>query len=293
VRPNRAYRLSIFQAAHFCIRILPRPISQWIAAGIGRAAYWLNPQARAALRENLARVTGASGRLLDRVCLRNFTNFLQMLADYLYAAGAEREKITSLMGNSRGLEHFHAARALGKGVLVVTGHLGNWELGGVLLALHDLPVTVVTLEEPSSELTRWRDAYRRRLGIKTITVGNDPFAFVAMVQALKNNECLAMLIDRPYGGSGTPVDFFGQRTCFSTAPALLWQHTGAAVVPAFVVRENGRYVSFAEAPVQLAPADRRAGLEENTQRLATAFEETIRRYPDQWYNYVPIWTHHS
>ena len=92
-------------------------------------------------------------------------------------------------------------------------------------------------------------------------------------------------------GSGSPVQFFGKLTEFSTGPALLWQHTGAAVIPAFVLRnEEGAYTAFADAPLPFVrTADPRADIVRNTQILATHFENVIRKYPDQWFNYVPIW----
>src|SRR5207302_7851476 len=110
-------------------------------------------------------------------------------------------------------------------------------------ALRGIPVTVITLEEPSTALTAWREAYRREIGIGTIAVGpGREFAFVEMMRVLRQNGCLAMLVDRPYAGTGAPVSFFGRSAEFSSAPALLWQHTGAAVVPAFVTRlPTGRY----------------------------------------------------
>jgi KDO2-lipid IV(A) lauroyltransferase len=117
--------------------------------------------------------------------------------------------------------------------------LGNWELGGVLLALRGFQMNVVTLEEPTTELTRWRDAYRRRVGIRTNAVGpGHDFAFVELIRTLRSGGMVAMLVDRPYTGSGVPVEFFGRTTEFSTGPALLWQHTGAAVIPAFVLHND-------------------------------------------------------
>jgi KDO2-lipid IV(A) lauroyltransferase len=209
-----------------------------------------------------------------------------MLADYFLCASGGRAD--GLLREWRGLEHVEAARKRGNGVLLVTAHLGHWELGGLLLAGHGLPMTVVTLEEPTTELTRWRDAYRRRAGIHTIAVGpGHSFAFVEMLQALRRNEVVAMLVDRPYEGTGEAVRFFGRPAEFSSGPALLHQHTGAAVVPAFVLRNGtGHYTAFADAALPLA-AD--AGLPQNTQLIASHFENIIRQHPEQWFNYVPIW----
>jgi len=114
---------------------------------------------------------------------------------------------------------------------------------------------------------------------------------VEMIRTLRNNEAVAMLVDRPYEGSGTPVCFFGRKTLFSTAPALLWQHTDATVLPAFVLQnKKGRYLSFAEKAISMQRHDdQRQAIAINTQLVATAFEAIIREHPEQWFNYVPIW----
>ncbi len=288
------YSLRGFKAAFATARLLPRSTCQWLSARIGLAAYSRSAEAQSALRANLSLVTGLRGPALDALCARNVTNFSQMLADYFLCAGADATKqAAALLHGRSGVEHLAAARAQGNGAIVVTGHLGHWELGGLMLARHGLPLTVITLEEPSTGLSRWREACRRQLGIKTITVGpGHPFAFVEMIQTLRRNEFLAMLVDRPYSGTGTSVNFFGHETQFSTAPALLHQHTGAAVLPAFVLQDGqGGYLTNAEPiiPMDKDAADPAAALAINTQRIASVFEAIIRRHPEQWFNYVPIW----
>ena len=292
---NPCYRLGTFRVAYGLAKVLPRPLAQALAGTIGRASYSLNRKSREALRENLRLVTGTDGSGLDRLCRENFANFIKMLADYFYCTGGNGSRAAGLLQEWRGYENLTAAFARGKGVILITGHLGNWELGGTLLALKKLPMTVVTLEEPTTELTRWRDNYRRLLGIKTIMVGSDTFSFVEMIKTLRNNEAVAMLVDRPYQGSGTPVRFFGRETLFSTAPALLWQHTDATVLPAFVLQnKKGRYLSFAEKAIPMERhEDQREALAANTQLVATAFESIIREHPEQWFNYVPIWKHNE
>ena len=95
----------------------------------------------------------------------------------------------------------------------------------------------------------------------------------------------------PVCRSGTPVRFFGRETLFSTAPALLWQHTGATVLPAFVLQNaKGRYLSFADTAIPMERHDdQQEAIAKNTQLVATAFEAIIREHPEQWFNYVPIW----
>jgi len=286
------YSLPCFRAGLAAARLLPRWVSQAIAPAIGMAGYRRNPCAQEALPENLAAVTGFRGRSLQALCEDNVANFSRMLADYFFCAGRGGSGANDLLEQWQGFEHLEAARAKGRGIIIVTAHLGNWELGGILLSLRGLPMTVITLDEPTTALTAWRDAYRRRLGIKTIAVGpGREFAFVEMIQTLRRGECVAMLVDRPHAGTGTPVQLFGREAEFSSGPALLWQHSQAPVVPAFVVqRPSGRYLSFAEPEVPMqAAADSRAALAANTQAVASIFETVIRRYPEQWFNYVPLW----
>jgi KDO2-lipid IV(A) lauroyltransferase len=283
---NPWYRLDTFRAALRLVSLLPRDVAQEVAGAIGRASYDFGPTGREAARENLGRLTGLRDLMLEEMCRENLDRFLRMLSDYFYCSLASKEKIRALVREWRGFEHIVAARRRGKGGILVTGHIGNWELGGILLALEEVPLTVVTLEEPASGLTRWREAYRRRLGIKTISVGaSDPFSFIGIVSALRRNEFIAMLVDRPYGASALPVRFCGAEAQFSSAPSLLWQHTGADVIPAFVLQKpGGRYVSLLAPPV---PMDGDGAA--NAQRIATVFESIVRANPEQWFNYAPIW----
>jgi len=308
VKQHPGYTDRGFKLGYSAARLLPRRLCRGIGSTLGLASYFSNAASREALRQNLRCVTTvahpsqpgvseASGAQLSRICRDNFRNFGRMLADYFYCTAAKAEDIRALLDEWHGIDNLQAALALGRGVILVTGHLGNWELGGTLLALDGWPINVVTLEEPTGELTRMRDAYRRRLGIRTIAVGKDnTFAFVEMIAALRRNEIVCMLVDRPYAGTGSPVDFFGHPTSFSTAPVLLWQHTGAAVIPAFVLQNpGGRYQAFAEPaiPFDETITDRRESLARNTQKIATAFEKIIRPHPEQWFNYVPIWKHET
>ena len=287
------YSIRGFKGAFACAHLMPRSFCQWLSARIGLASYARRPGAQAALRSNLHLVTGRCGPDLDALCAENVANFSHMLADYFLCAGSDAaEQACKLLHGRSGEEHLAEARERGKGAIIVTAHLGHWELGGLMLARRGLPLTVITLEEPSSELSRWREACRRQFGIKTITVGpGHPFAFVEMIQTLRRNELLAMLVDRPYGGTGAPVNFFGHETEFSTAPALLAHHTGAAVLPAFVLQDDaGGYISTAEPIIPMNETNGNgSGLAGNTQRIATIFEAIIRRHPEQWFNYVPIW----
>jgi lauroyl/myristoyl acyltransferase len=285
---NAWYSPLTFQTATWLIEHLPRPLARTISATGAELGYRLCKQRREALMSNLE-VISSDVALRNRLAWRCFHNFLRMLHDFCDCAANGSDGVNAFMHERRGFEFLDAGRRQGKGILLITGHLGAWELGGMVLAADGFPVNVVTMAEPTRELNEWRRKYRERFGIKTITVGSDKFAFVEIIQALRRNELVAMLVDRPYLNSGVAVRFFERSTLFSSAAARIWQYTQTTVMPAFVIQlRPGQYGCYAYPPIDMTPE---GALEENSQRIANVFQAVIREFPEQWYNFVPIWHH--
>jgi Kdo2-lipid IVA lauroyltransferase/acyltransferase len=283
---NTWYNPRSFEIANWILNHTPRESSRALAAGFGTLGYYLCKHRRRAILGNLEAITPDKKRL-HALAKANFENFLRMLHDFCDCASGGNPKVSALMSERRGFEYLEVGRQHGKGTLLITGHLGAWELGGMALASDGFPVSVVTLEEPTAELNAWRKKYRDRFGIKTITIGSDKFAFVEIIQALRRNELVAMLVDRPYMSSGVEVKFFGRPTLFSAAAVRIWQHTQASIIPAFVLQlERGQYGCYAYPPIEMS-ANR--SVEENSQRIADVFQAIVREYPEQWFNFVPIW----
>jgi KDO2-lipid IV(A) lauroyltransferase len=112
-----------------------------------------------------------------------------------------------------------------------------------------------------------------------------------MLAVLRRNEALAVLVDRPYEGTGVPVKQFGLGTQYSMAAAMLAHHTGAAVIPAFVfAQKDWRYSSMAMPEVPMERGSLRQTLQPNTQRIADIFQSLISQHPEQWFNYVPLYS---
>jgi KDO2-lipid IV(A) lauroyltransferase len=285
---NSWYSPFSFETATWLIRHFPRTWTRSLSVGAGELGYRLCTNRREALRRNLAVVTKSLQKRneLSRSC---FHNFLCMLHDLCDCAETGFGRLNELMIERRGFEFLEAARSKGKGTLLITGHLGAWELGGMALASDGFPVNVVTLAEPTSELNEWRQKFRQRFGIKTVTVGEDKFAFVEIIQALRRNELVAMLVDRPYLNSGIEVRFFDRPTLFSAAAARVWQYSQASVIPAFVLQlEPGQYGCYAYSPIEMSPDQT---IEQNSQLIADVFQTVVREFPEQWFNFVPIWNH--
>ena len=112
----------------------------------------------------------------------------------------------SWLGEWNGWEHFTAAHARGKGVLLVTPHLGNWEFGGAFLVEHGYPLLVLTQPEPDQRLTELRQRSRALRGVETLVVGEDAFAFIEIIKRLQAGATVALLLDRPPAPTAVNVE---------------------------------------------------------------------------------------
>jgi Kdo2-lipid IVA lauroyltransferase/acyltransferase len=196
-----------------------------------------------------------------------------------------RENIGDLV-QAEGLEHCRNALARGRGVLMFGAHFGNWELEAVAVSLLVKPVVVIYRPLDNGIF----DALA--MNVRTAT-GNRPVAKTksmrTMLRNLHNNEILGILIDQNVDWYEGPfVEFFGKPACTSEGLALLALHTGAPVLPAYMVRlPDNRYRLVVGPEVELIhTGDRKADIAANTQRFTKIIEESIRRHPDQW-----LWVH--
>ena len=180
-----------------------------------------------------------------------------------------------------GGEHFDRARDAGRGVLVATAHLGNWELSAFAHALMTGPMNVVVrpLDNPLID----RMVERRRALTGNRPIGKKNFAR-AILKALAGNEAVGILIDQNAGvDDGVFVKFFGIAASAGAGFAKFAAHSGAAVVPGFALWNEAeqRYV------LRFYPALEMTGdVVRDTQTLQSKLEEVIREYPDQW-----LWIH--
>lgn len=190
-----------------------------------------------------------------------------------------------------GKEHFQEARRSGQGVLLVSMHLGNWEIGAALLAKQGEPVWVVTAQEPDSRLTRKRETARERWGIRTLVMGQDEFGFMAVVERLRAGEIVALLVDRPPASQQERAPFLGGEIGISIGPALLARATGCSVLPvAIVARPAGYHVRVGPAVAHDARMlSSRQGRTGFICRMAASFEQWVLDNPTQWYHFVPVW----
>jgi KDO2-lipid IV(A) lauroyltransferase len=271
-------------------RVLSVRTSRRLGRFLGTVYGWTHPQARAAVRANLALVSDAAAS--NSTVMRTFGNFGATLADYFQLGVLAQPEADKFVEAKSGLHNIRQALEAGKGALLVTVHVGLFELGGLITEDYRLPLVVLSLPEPDPDLNRWRAAYRQRWGAETLCVGTDEFSFVGIMRQLGQNKCVAMLVDRPHRPEdAVPVDFPHGPVPFSMGPAWLSLLTGAPVVPTTIVAApSGNYIVEAQTPLypQGRGPDRATAARELTIEIAGRFRRIICQHPDQWYQFVPL-----
>jgi len=272
--------------------LVPRLLFPLFAFVFGGLFYLLLPGKRAIIRKNLRVITGR--HKVERLVFSTFYKFSLNWTDVMLMIRLRGEKLNSLIGRRVGKEHLDAAMARGCGAILISPHLGNWELGGLGLVEMGYPLNVLTFREPDDKVNELREKVRSERGIRFIYVDRDdtsPLAIIEAVNALRRNEVLALLGDRDGSSHTAPMDYFGHTTEIPLGAAYLGLASGAPVFPVFVPLEGTRYATIMEEPVYFigVHGKHKEMIQEGMSRILRVFERYIRTYPDQWYNFFDYW----
>ncbi len=287
-RPSSLYRGNLWALALKIAGALPLRLAQALAV-IGCQIYRIVSPRREIVYENLLPIFKNDGRAARAATNRLFTRFAIKVVDLLrFEAGINARP---RFGELTNWENFAHAYERGKGVLMITPHLGNWEIGASLLIDKNIKMFAVTQAEPGTNFTAQRSQARARWGIETIVVGQDAFAFVEIIRRLQEGATVALLIDRPARQSAVEAELFGRKFLASLAPAELARASGCAVVGGVIVEENSAYAArfFPEFEYDRRALGSREGRAAFTRQIMDAFAPSIRDYADQWYHFIPIW----
>jgi KDO2-lipid IV(A) lauroyltransferase len=289
MRASAFYRTDLWRAGVVSARVLPRPLLERIATALS-VAYWSrNAARREIVVENLLPPLGFDRPAAERTCRELYRQFGVKLADlWRYEAGC---KLSSLGVPQEHWGRLDAARSRGKGLLLLTPHLGNWEFGAPFLRERGISLQVITQAEPQSSLTNLRQSSRARWGIETLVIGENPFAFVEVIRRLEAGATVALLVDRPPTASSITVKLFGHRFAASIAPAELARASGCALLPVCIPRGKTGYEVevFPEIVYERAAIGTREARANLSQEIMRQFEPVIRRHLDQWFHFVPLW----
>lgn len=237
---------------------------------------------RVAVQANLSMVVGTPVAGDDPMVREVFRNFGRYVVEFFNSHRADRWQI-----QARGIEHLEEARRHRVGAIIVTGHLGNWELGAVVLRRMGWPVSVVALPHDDPRMDRLFNRQRQRCRLEVIPVGAG--AARRSLQRLREGRLLGLAGDREFFNNGLRLSACGHQLILPRGPATLSLRSHAPILPTFLIREGPwAFRLFVEAPIW---PDTRAHDEEAvravTQAYLAVFERYLKRFPDQWLLFQP------
>ena len=288
-RPNLRQAVEFAMAWLFIhvLRTLPRRLARACGAGLAAIAFLLHSRLRRVGRRNLELAFPALPANEREAILRkeyrhlgwHLAEFCQMSTYTLANAGR--------FIRYEGLDHYLGARERGKGVLVLTGHLGAWELSSFYHSLAGYPMGMVIRRLDNPLVDSLVNTIRCQHGNRVLH--KDDFAR-GLIAAMRAGETVGILMDTNMTPpQGLFVPFFGVEACTASGLARVAVKTGAAVLPGFLVWEESerQYVLCFGAELTLAATgDAEADAATNTALFTAVIEAAIRRYPSQW-----LWMH--
>lgn len=282
----------IFSATYHGVRLLPRAVSYAIGTVGTLIAWTLMRTCRAAIADNLRAIfPGESERALQRRALRTLRAYAYDSIDFLSAL--DTPDAPELFDHtSESHELFERLLAEGRGIIAVTGHCGNWEMGSLLMRRTAAArLTIIAMAEASPDVNSIRNSIRERLGAETLEVRQSLDTALQIRRRLGDNQIVAILMDRHLGRDRVGVTLLGRRAWFLRTPALLSYLTGAPLLPCFINRIAPlRFGVRLGTPIRVSrDVPRDEAIQQAAQHFADQLSERLRTHPDHWYHFYRYW----
>ncbi len=277
-----------FRIAGFTIARLPTKVGYLIARLAADTVYIFRPSLRAAVAANMRRVLGPEidNTILKRAVRGVLRNAAKNYFDLIHLPYMKLNDIDSCI-TVHGWHNFEDALSRGKGVILVTAHLGSFDMAGQILAARSAKVTALVETLKPAALLDHVIALRRSKGLTCIPAQLGVVEVVT--QALHRGETVGLVCDRDIGKDGFKSEFFGEETRLPAGAVRIAMRTGAAVVPAFNLRRgDGRYDAYFEPALDIIPSGDDA-VARNMEQVIAVMEKYIRTSPEQWVVLSPIW----
>lgn len=279
-----------FKSAILIAQALPLSFGYFLADCSGDLYFLLSSRRRKNVTGNLKQVLGVNedNRMLKEKTREVFRNAARNYFDLTRVSTMRKDSLDKKT-TIHGWQHLVQARSRGKGVILATAHLGNFELGAQAVVNRGIEMTILVEEFSANPILEIIAKLRQRKGVRILPVTMRGLKDV--YHALIHGGTVTIVCDRDILGNGINLKFFGEDITLPFGAVSLAQRTGAALIPIFSIRNPHELTSiYIESPLELVDHDNREeSLRINTEKLAVIMEKYIRRYPEQWAIIEPFW----
>jgi len=279
------YRIGLWVAL-----VLPVKLGYRIADFFARVKLFFVRKERKLILNNLKVIVGENNPHLLVYTRKMYENFGKYLVDFFRTEKIDKKFIDKFV-RIQGLENMDDALTKGKGAIGLTAHIGNWELSAQIMGLLGYKINAVALSHSNVHINNFFSNQRKIKGVNVIPVG---LSVRQCFSALKRNEIVGILGDRDFSGArGIFVDFLGRQMLIPRGPAILSLRTKAAIVPAFVIRdeEDERYFKYIfEKPIYPEySGNEEQDIKNITEKFVKIIERYVKQYPQQWFVFREFW----
>jgi KDO2-lipid IV(A) lauroyltransferase len=261
-------------------RLLPERVARKLFDATSRRSWRRNARQRALVRQNLLPVVG-DGPDLDRTVRDSFQMYGRYWMETFRMEDLSSAELTARFTGD-GLDTLARVHAQGRGGVLATPHLGNWDAGGRWVAERWPLTVVVEVLRPRMLFDRFVD-HRRGLGMTIIPLIRGGDATAQCLERIRAGDYVALVSDRDLSGSGITVRMFGRTTKLPAGPAVLALRAGVPLIPACIYQRDDDWHASVMDPIDGITGETPENVAALTQRLAEAFEGLIAREPSQWH----------
>lgn len=269
----------------FIFYSMPLPAALAIAKLLGRIGFGVVPKYRKLTIDNLRLAFPEKSECeIKRLGVKVFENLGKTVVEIVNFPKINKANIDSFVRiENAGILDNELKK--GKGAIILTAHFGNWEMLALTMRAKGYPGSVVGRRIYFDKYDRYLNYLRKINDVNVIYRDQSPRS---ILKVLKANRIIGMLADQDVDSvEGVFVNFFGRSAYTPVGPAALAMASGAAIVPAFMIRRDGKHVLMIDKPIEVAnTGNREADILTNTQRWSDVVESYIKRYPDHW-----VWMH--
>ncbi|MFH1857190.1 MAG: hypothetical protein ABH836_08240 [Candidatus Omnitrophota bacterium] len=279
----------IYRIAQILVLVLPLDAAYWLSEKAASIWFVFNLKDRAKVEDNLKIIFAQEN--LSEPDLREkakevFVNFGKYMVEFLRAHKLNRKYINTRI-KFNNLEVINSFK--GKGIIFLSAHLGNWELGAAVIAEMGIKLTALALTHSHKNINVLFRNQRESHGVKDMPLGTSSVKNI--LRGLKKGESLAILGDRDFGyGGGIKMDFFKKPALIPKGPAFFHLKTGCPIVPIFVVRQkDNSFTFFLDEPIIVNGEITDENMKEISSKIVAVMEKYIKNYSTQWLMIHRLW----
>lgn len=284
---NREKSWKLVEALQKVLRILPYSLSASLGAGLGRVLWALSGKKVEQAEGRCVKALQVGVTVARRIVRASYVNLGRSVAEFV-SMDKQKANLGKLV-KFHGEENLKKAMAAGRGVILISAHIGNWELAAAAVAARGYPMNAIGTEQRDDRITALIIQKRAECGVTTVGKG---FDLRAAVRCLKKGEALAILIDQDVREKGVTVPFLGLPASTPYGPAKIATRLKSIILPAFVIRRE----SSVSHDFYILPSPWESGCPGEDETMESAMTKCnevisgfIRKYPGQWMWLYPRW----